>query len=147
MQVFNGKVAVITGAASGIGLAIAERCANQKVKIVLADIDSRYLQRAEKTFKSRGVETLSVLANVAKEQDIRNLANKTLDYFGEIHILFNNAGVCTGSLILNSTVADWKWIIDVNLWSMIYGVNIFVPIMLKQNNDCYIVNTASMARG
>jgi short-subunit dehydrogenase len=142
---FKNKVAVITGAASGIGRAIAAKCAKEKMKIVIADIDKESLRKTEKEIIDEGVEILAVVANVAKEDEIKTLALKTLDCFGEVHLLFNNAGVCSGALILNSTISDWKWIIDVNLWSVIYGTSIFFPIMQKQQDDCYIVNTASQA--
>ncbi|ADL50229.1 SDR family NAD(P)-dependent oxidoreductase [Clostridium cellulovorans] len=145
MKVFKDKVAIITGAASGIGSAIAERCAYEGMKVVLADIDEGALRNTEKVIKSIGVETLSVRCDVSKENDIRVLAEKTLEAFGEVCLLFNNAGVATGTLLWENTTADWQWVLGVNLWGLINSTKTFVPIMLKQNKECHIVNVASIA--
>lgn len=145
MEDFKNKVAVITGAASGIGKSIAYRCAKEGMKIVLADIEKEELESVEKQLKLIGANTLAVVTDVGKEEDIRLLAGKTLDSFGEVHLLFNNAGVGAGTFLWESTLADWQWVMGVNLWGIIYATSIFVPIMLKQEKDCYIVNTASEA--
>ena len=141
----KNKVAVITGAASGIGSAIAERCAYEGMKVVLADIDEESLASTERVLKSTGVNTLSVICDVSKESDICSLAEKTLEAFGEVHLLFNNAGVATGTVLWENTAADWRWVLGVNLWGLINSTKTFVPIMLKQNNECHIINTASIA--
>lgn len=141
----KNKIAVVTGAGSGIGLAIAERCACEGMKVVLADIDEESLIRTERVLKSMGVDTLTVICDVSKESDICSLAEKTLQAFGEVHLLFNNAGVATGTILWENTVADWQWALGVNLWGLINSTKIFVPIMLKQKKQCHIINTASIA--
>lgn len=142
---FKDKVAIITGAASGIGLAIAKRCAKEGVKVVLADIDETSLIEAEEELKSFKADLLSVVCDVSKEKDIQLLAKKTIESFGKIDLLFNNAGVSTGGLLWENTVEDWKWVLGVNLFGVINSIKTFVPIMLKQNNECHIINTSSIA--
>jgi len=145
MKEFNGKVAVITGAASGIGRGIAERCVKESMKVVLADIEEETLTKTAEEMKESGAEVLSVLTDVSKAGDIEVLAQKTLDAFGAVHLLCNNAGVSVLTSIWESTLADWEWIMGVNLWGVIHGVRIFVPIMLEQDTECHIVNTSSGA--
>jgi NAD(P)-dependent dehydrogenase (short-subunit alcohol dehydrogenase family) len=144
MREFKSKVAVITGAASGIGYGIAERCAREGMKIVLADVETGPLTKAERDIKDLGTETLAVPTDVSKAGDVEALAKRTLDAFGAVHLLFNNAGVGPGWTAWGSSLADWQWILGVNLWGVIYGVHFFVPIMLKQDTECHIVNTASV---
>jgi len=143
MKDFKGKVAVITGAASGIGFGLAERCAQEGMKVVLAGINEGTLKKAEKDIKKTGATTLVVKCDVSKAADVERLAKKTIDAFGAVHLLVNNAGVAAGSTVWESTLADWEWTLDVNLWGVIYGLHFFVPIMLRQNDECYIVNTSS----
>jgi NAD(P)-dependent dehydrogenase (short-subunit alcohol dehydrogenase family) len=145
MKVFKDKVAVITGAASGIGRAIAERCAQEGMKIVLADIEEEALFKAETQMKAGGAAVLAVPTDVSRGGDVEALAWKALDAFKAVHLLCNNAGVGPLTSILGSTVADWEWVMGANLWSVIHGVRVFVPIMLEQEADCHIVNTASRA--
>jgi NAD(P)-dependent dehydrogenase (short-subunit alcohol dehydrogenase family) len=146
MKDFKGKVAVITGAASGIGFGLAERCAQEGMKVVLAGINEDNLKKAENDIKKKtGATTLVVKSDVSKARDIETLAKKTLDAFGAVHLLFNNAGVGTFNSAWESTLADWEWVLGVNLWGVIYGIHYFVPIMLKQNEECHIVNTSSMS--
>lgn len=144
MKEFKDKVAVITGAASGIGRAIAERCAQEGMKVVLAGINEANLAQVEQDLKATGATMLSTQTDVSKESDIEKLAQKTLNAFGAVHLLFNNAGVTAGTTIWESTLADWEWVMGVNLWGVIHGIRIFVPIMLNQENECHIVNTASL---
>jgi len=143
MKDFKNKVAVVTGAASGIGFALAERCAKEGMKVVLAGINEDTLKKAEKDIKKTGATTLVVKCDVSKAKDVEALAKKTLDTFGAVHLLFNNAGVAAGATVWGSTLADWEWVLKVNLWGVIYGIHFFVPIMLRQNDECYIVNTSS----
>lgn len=145
MKEFEGKVAVITGAASGIGYAIAERCAQERMNVVLADIEESALTQAEQKLRAAGASVMAVQTDVSKANDIELLAQKTLSAFSAVHLLVNNAGVGAGTTIWDSTLADWEWTIGVNLWGVIYGVREFVPIMLKQDTECHIVNTASIA--
>jgi NAD(P)-dependent dehydrogenase (short-subunit alcohol dehydrogenase family) len=144
MKDFRGKVAVITGAASGIGYALAEHCAREGMKVVLADVEEGALAKAEKDIKALGAETLAVKTDVSKAGDVKALAEKTLDAFGAVHLLCNNAGVSAGFTVWGSTLADWQWVLGVNLWGVIHCIHFFVPIMLKQNDECHIVNTSSI---
>ncbi len=145
MKEFRDKVAVITGAASGIGKAIAAHCVSLGMKTVLADIEAPALAQAEQEFRARGAAVLAVSTDVSKADDVAALAHKTLEVFGGVHLLFNNAGVGAGYTVWESTLADWQWVLGVNLWGVIHGVRIFVPIMLAQDTECHIVNTASAA--
>ena len=145
MKQFKDKVAVITGAASGIGKAIAQRCVKEEMKVVLADINEEDLHKTESELKANGGNVLSVKIDVSKRDDMENLAQRTLETFGEVHLLVNNAGVGAGRSPWDSTWSDWEWSINVNLWGVINGVKIFTPIMLDQNTDGHIVNTASFA--
>jgi len=145
MQDFPGKVAVITGAASGIGLAIAQRCVLERIKVVLADIEQDPLGTAETALKAAGGTVLAVRTDVSRRADVELLARRTLDAFGQVNLLFNNAGVAAGGPPWEATWNDWEWVIGVNLWGVIHGVKIFTPLMMAQNTECHIVNTSSAA--
>jgi len=145
MKDFEGKVAVVTGAASGIGRALATRFASEGMKVVLSDVEERALADAERDLKAKGATTLAVRADVAKGADVEALAKKTVDAFGGVHVLCNNAGVVAAGLFWELTPTDWEWVVGVNLWGVIHGSRVFVPIMLGQDTPCHIVNTASMA--
>lgn len=145
MKIFKDKVAVVTGAASGIGRALADYCAQEGMKIVLADIEAAALTKAEQELRVNGATVLAVRTDVSKVDEVENLARQTLSAFGAVHLLFNNAGVGAGTTVWESTLADWQWVLGVNLWGVIYGVHTFVPIMLAQDTECHIVNTASIA--
>src|ERR1051325_4326893 len=145
MREFTGKVAVVTGAASGIGRGLAEACAREGMKVVLADVDESALSQAERELKDAGALVLSVRTDGSRAVDVEALARRTLDAFGAAHLLFNNAGVGAGTTVWESTLEDWQWVLGVNLWGVIHGVRTFVPVMLKQADECHIVNTASMA--
>jgi NAD(P)-dependent dehydrogenase (short-subunit alcohol dehydrogenase family) len=145
MQEFTNKVAVVTGAASGIGRGIAEHCAREGMKVVLADIEEPALAETADALRKHGATVLPVRTDVAHPGQIDALARTTLDTFGAVHLLVNNAGVGAGSSAWDSTLADWKWVIGVNLWGVIYGTRAFVPIMLKQDTDAHVVNVASIA--
>ena len=145
MQEFTDKVAVITGAASGIGRALAEHCAQEGTKVVLADVEEAALAQAEQELRANGATVLAVRTDVSRAGDIEALAQQTLKAFGAVHLLVNNAGVGAGGEIWESTLPDWEWVIGVNLWGIIHGLRTFVPIMLAQDTEGYIVNTASIA--
>jgi NAD(P)-dependent dehydrogenase (short-subunit alcohol dehydrogenase family) len=145
MKNFKGKVAVITGAAAGIGRAIAESAAREGMRVVISDLEEETLAKADEEMLAVGYSVLPLVADVSKASDVEALAQKTLQAFGVVHLLCNNAGVIAGTSIWESTIADWKWVIDVNLWGVIHGVRTFVPIMLRQDIECHIVNTASIA--
>jgi NAD(P)-dependent dehydrogenase (short-subunit alcohol dehydrogenase family) len=145
MRDFKDKVAVITGGASGIGLALARRLAREGAKLVLADIEEEPLRRVEQEFRHAHVPVLALRTDVSRAHDVERLAEKTLATFGAVHMVFNNAGVGPGGAVWENTVADWEWVLGVNVWGVIHGVRVFVPIMLRQNIPCHIVNTASVA--
>jgi NAD(P)-dependent dehydrogenase (short-subunit alcohol dehydrogenase family) len=142
---FRDKVAVVTGAASGIGRALAERCVAEGMKVVLADVEAEALSSAEAALKVAGARVCAVVTDVSKAAEVEALARKTLSAFGAVHLLCNNAGVATGSSVWESSLADWEWVLGVNLWGVIHGVRAFVPLMLEQEARGHIVNTASMA--
>ncbi len=148
MKEFKDKVAVITGAGSGIGHALAIRATNEGMKVVLADIEEEALSQTEIELKTNGADVMAVLTDVTKIDDVKALAQKTLDKYGAVDLLCNNAGV---GYYMNSTrylwespLEDWNWILNVNLWGVIHGMHVFVPIMLKQDIECHILNTASI---
>ena len=135
MMDFKDKVAVITGAASGLGRAMADRCVQEAMKVVLADVEVEALAKTEASMKASGATVLAVRTDVSQARDLEALAQKTLEAFGAVHLLCNNAGVGTAAAIWESTVADWEWVIGVNLWGVIHGVRVFVPIMLEQDTE------------
>ena len=145
MKEFQGKVAVVTGAASGIGLALAEKCAAAGMKVVLADIEETDLRKAEAELQAIATAVLAVATDVSRRGDVERLARRALDAFGQVHLLFNNAGVAAGGAPWEATWNDWEWVIGVNLWGVIHGVKVFTPLMLAQNTECHIVNTSSTA--
>ena len=145
MNEFAGKVAVITGGASGIGRAMAERFATERMKIVLADIEQSSLDRAVSEMRAGGAEVAGRRTDVSRAEDVEALAKFAVDTFGAVHIACNNAGVGMGGSAWQMTVKDWEWMLGVNLWGVIHGIRTFVPLMLAQGDECHIVNTASGA--
>ena len=146
MKEFNDKVAVITGGASGIGKAMAERFGAEGMKVVIADVEEEALRQAEAEFREKGIDVLGVQTDVSKPEEIEKLAQQTLNAFGGVHIVCNNAGVAGAwGPTWENTLEDWNWIMGVNLWGVIHGVRTFLPIMLEQGEEGHIVNTASLA--
>lgn len=146
MKDFTDRVAVVTGGASGIGRAMAERFAAAGMKVVLADIEASVLQQAEQEMRAAGATVLGVQTDVAKAESVEALAQKTLEAFGGVHIVCNNAGVGGGfGPMWTQPLQNWEWAFGVNLWGVIHGIRTFTPIMLKQDTEGHIVNTASMA--
>ncbi|HEY7467778.1 MAG TPA: SDR family NAD(P)-dependent oxidoreductase [Dehalococcoidia bacterium] len=147
MHDFEGKVAVVTGGASGIGFGMATRFAEQGMKVVLADVEEPALEAAVTRLRQAEHDVLGVVTDVSKPESVEALARKTLDAYGKVHVLCNNAGVGggAGGAIWEATLKDWQWTLGVNLWGVIYGIHTFVPIMLEQDEEGHVVNTASMA--
>jgi NAD(P)-dependent dehydrogenase (short-subunit alcohol dehydrogenase family) len=145
MKDFKDKVAVITGAASGIGRALADYCVRLEMKVVLADVEAETLAQTEADMKATGATVRAVRTDVSQARDVEALAQQTLAAFGAVHLLCNNAGVATSGTVWESSLTDWEWLIGVNLWGVIHGVRTFVPIMLAQDTECHIVNTASLS--
>jgi len=146
MQKFQDKVAVVTGAASGIGFALAERFVQEGMHVVLADIERDALARAESNISKTAKKVLAVVTDVSKPESVDALAKKTLETFGAVHVVCNNAGVGNPAVpIWENTLADWQWVLGVNLWGVVHGIRTFVPILLRQGEPGHVVNTASMA--
>lgn len=144
MNDFKDKVSVVTGAGSGIGRGLAERCAAEGMKVVLAGINESTLRQTDERIRPTGAATLIARTDVSKADDVQALAQKTIETFGAVHLLFNNAGVGENSTVVESTLADWRWILGVNLWGSIHGMHFFVPLMMRQRCDCHVVNIASI---
>jgi NADP-dependent 3-hydroxy acid dehydrogenase YdfG len=143
MKNVDGKVAVITGAASGVGLGMAKRFSQEGMKIVLADVELAALDAAVKAVIAAGGEALAVLTDVSDAAQVERLADSATERFGRINILCNNAGVHRGGNAWEQSVDDWSWVLGVNLWGVVHGLRICVPRMLAQGDECHIVNTAS----
>ncbi len=150
MKDFANRVAVVTGAASGMGLAFAHRFAEEGMNVVLADIESEPLAMAEAAIKAKGGDVLAVRTDVMSEDAVNRLADAAFSRFGNVHIVCNNAGVAATAATLRSrpwetSLADWEWTFGVNFMGVLYGVRAFIPRMLENDDEGHIVNTASMA--
>jgi NAD(P)-dependent dehydrogenase (short-subunit alcohol dehydrogenase family) len=143
MQDFEEKVAVITGGASGMGRAFADRFAAEGMKLALADIEEPELARAVDELKAGGADVIGVRTDVARIEDVQALRERTHEAFGAVHVVCNNAGVAGGSVI-DSPIEMWRWVLGVNLWGVIHGCNVFLPDLLEQDEG-HVVNTASIA--
>jgi NAD(P)-dependent dehydrogenase (short-subunit alcohol dehydrogenase family) len=145
MRDLTGKVAVVTGAAGGLGKALAQRFARAGMKLALADLDADSLARAVSELERTGVAAIGVRTDVRRAADVEALATRTLEAYGAVHVVCNNAGVAAVGAAWVSTATDWEWVLGVNLWGVIHGVRVFTPIMLERGDAGHIVNTASVA--
>ncbi len=148
MKELAHKVAVVTGAASGIGLALATRFSQEGMKVVLADIEAAPLEGARAALAARGAAAIAVRTDVSREEDVKRLADAAFEGFGNVHVLCNNAGVSGGfgaDGVWNVARQDWEWVLGVNFSGVLYGIRQFVPRMLAQGEAGHIVNTASVA--
>ncbi|HLF72373.1 MAG TPA: SDR family NAD(P)-dependent oxidoreductase [Dehalococcoidia bacterium] len=147
MRDFVGKVAVVTGGASGIGLGLATRFAEEGMKVVLADVEEPVLEAAVTKLRQQEHDVLGVVTDVSKADSVEALARKTLDAYGKVNIVCNNAGVGGGFGvgIWEATLKDWQWTVGVNLWGVVNGVRTFTPLLLENGEEGHIVNTASSA--
>jgi NAD(P)-dependent dehydrogenase (short-subunit alcohol dehydrogenase family) len=139
---FTGKTAVITGAGSGIGRALAIRCRAEGMHVVASDVEQGAL---DETVALTGGDAIGVRADVADGGSVQALADAAFDAFGEVHLLCNNAGVFQAGIIWDRTVADWEWVLGVNTWGIIHGIRSFVPRMIAQGGEGHVVNTSSLA--
>jgi len=144
MREFRDRVAVVTGAASGIGRALAERFLAEGARVVLADVEQPALEATLRELGAAG-EVLGVPTDVTRAEDVAALAEATLGAFGAVHVVCNNAGVFAGGPAWECPIEDYEWVLGVNTWGVIHGVRTFVPILLKQGAPAHILNTASMA--
>jgi NAD(P)-dependent dehydrogenase (short-subunit alcohol dehydrogenase family) len=144
MRDLRGKVAVVTGGASGIGRAMAARFVAEGMKVVLADVEARALEATREALSSGGHDVLAVPTDVSKLDAVEALAARAFGAFGAVHVLCNNAGIGVGGLSWELSNADWEWVLGVNLWGVIHGVRTFVPRMIAQGEG-HVVNTASIA--
>ena len=144
MQEFLGRTAVITGGASGIGLGMARSFSGRGMQLVLADLDEELLKAAEKEFSEAGTSVVCQVCDVSKLEDVERLAEVTMDRFGAVHVVCSNAGVGIPTSARNVKLADWEWIINVDLWGPIYAVKTFLPLIEEQGVG-HINATSSMA--
>ena len=145
MKDFNGKTAVVTGAASGIGKALSLAFAGRGANIVMADVEAASLEAARSEVAATGAEAIGVPTDVTKEDQVEALADTAWDRFGAVHVVCNNAGVLIRGSMLDADRKDWEWILGVNLWGVIHGVRAFAPRMAASGEEGHIINTASEA--
>ena len=144
MENLPGKVAVVTGAASGIGRAVATRAAAEGMKVVLADIEENALKEATDELGANGADVIAAVTDVSDLASVTELRDRALGEFGAVHLVHNNAGVGTGGPIWEVPEEDWRWILGVNLWGVVHGIAAFVPLFMQQGEG-HVVNTASIA--
>jgi NAD(P)-dependent dehydrogenase (short-subunit alcohol dehydrogenase family) len=145
MQEFTGRTAVVTGAGSGIGRALAERFAAQGMRVVAADVEAGALEETATSVRDAGGEITTVPTDVSDGAAVDALADRAFATYGTVDLLCNNAGVFQGGVLWERTTADLEWVLGVNLWGILHGVRAFVPRMIAQDTEGHVVNTASMA--
>ena len=145
MDPFRDRVAVVTGGAGGIGMAMARAFAARGARLVLADLDEEALATAEKELTTAGAEVLGVQTDVTRRESLALLSDMALRRFGAVHIVCNNAGVAIGGNLLEATPEDWEYTMSVNFWGVVHGVATFCPILIEQKQGGHVINTASMA--
>jgi NAD(P)-dependent dehydrogenase (short-subunit alcohol dehydrogenase family) len=144
MSTLASRVAVITGAASGIGLGMAEAFLAEGARVVVADLDSEGLREAASRLPGSADQVLAVATDVTDLESVRHLAQAAVDRFGAVDVVCNNAGVWTLGYQWDTPEEDWRWVIDVNLWGVIHGIRVFVPILIANSAGGHVVNTASI---
>ncbi|MDH4074528.1 MAG: SDR family NAD(P)-dependent oxidoreductase, partial [Acidimicrobiia bacterium] len=144
MENFDGRVAVVTGGASGIGLGMVRAFAGAGMKVVIADLDTEAMGAVEQELTSQGVEVVTTTCDVSQLDQVEALAQLAVDRFGKVNVLCNNAGIGIPTSSVNIKLDDWKWIIDVDLWGPIYGVKTFLPL-IEEAGEGHINSTSSMA--
>jgi NAD(P)-dependent dehydrogenase (short-subunit alcohol dehydrogenase family) len=145
MRDFDGKTAFVTGGASGIGLALGRAFAEAGMKVMLADVEAGALDQALHNLSNHGNRVQGIRCDVGDAESVERAARATFDAFGNVHVVCNNAGVAAGGGIDNISIDNWRWVVDVNLMGVVYGVRSFLPHMLRHREGGHIVNTASMA--
>jgi NAD(P)-dependent dehydrogenase (short-subunit alcohol dehydrogenase family) len=141
----QGKVAVVTGAGSGIGRELVLACGREGMRVMLADVDERGMAETAALASAQGGEVAQARCDVRKATEVESLAQRTWDTYGGAHLLFSNAGVAVSGPAWTTTLEEWEWVLDVNLMGVVHGIRAFVPRMLAQREACHVVNTASVA--
>jgi NAD(P)-dependent dehydrogenase (short-subunit alcohol dehydrogenase family) len=145
VDVFAGRVAVVTGAGSGIGRGLARRAAAEGMHVVIADIEAEALEETAAELTPGGTDVLAVRLDVSDPTAVDTLAGETFERFGAVHLLCNNAGVFQGGITWQRTLADWEWVMGVNFWGMLHGIRAFVPRMIEGGEEGHVVDTSSLA--
>jgi len=145
MDQLAGRVAVVTGAASGIGRGMARAFAREGMRVVLADIEPSALELVRAELAATGAEALAVPSDVSKAESVEALAERAYQRFGAVHVLCNNAGVFSSGVTWEQTLEDWRWVLGVNLWGVVHGIRSFVPRMIASGEPGHVVSTASGA--
>jgi len=144
MEQFSGGTAVVTGAASGIGRAVAGAFAREGMRVVLADIEAEALDCAVSELRGGGHDVLGVVTDVSSAESVERLRDRAVEHFGAVDVLHNNAGVVAAGPVEDIPLETWRWVLDVDLWSVVYGIRAFVPLMKRQGRG-HVINTASSA--
>src|SRR4051794_22186614 len=145
MDTFDGRGAVITGGASGIGLATAHELGRRGAAVVLADVEAGALERAVEQLNAAGIRAFGEVCDVTSRDQVEALAARSFELLGEVHVVFNNAGIAVAGPITEMTHDEWRWVIDVDLWGPIHGVEAFVPRLVEQGQGGHVLFTASFA--
>ena len=145
MDHLEGSVAVVTGAASGIGRALSERFASEGMRVVLADIEADALEATRAELAGAGHEVLAVRTDVTQADSVQQLAERAVEAFGKVHVVCNNAGVFAGGRTWEAPLSDYEWVMGVNIMGVVHGLRSFVPLLLEHGEPGHVVNTASMA--
>src|SRR3954449_2166416 len=145
MQSLAGRVAVVTGGASGIGRAMAERFGREGMKVVIGDVEAPALEQTPGELTAHGLDVIGVVTDVSDFESVERLRDRALDAHGAIHVVCNNAGVGAGASgqMWDHTLNDWRWAMGVNVWGVIHGIKAFVPAMLAGGDEGHVVNTSS----
>jgi NAD(P)-dependent dehydrogenase (short-subunit alcohol dehydrogenase family) len=145
VESFEGRVAVVTGGGSGIGASLVDAFAREGAHVVVADVDARAAEASAHGVRNRGGKAIGMAVDVSDLAEVQQLADRAFNEYGRVHILCNNAGVSTWGGLETATHRDWQWVLGVNLWGVIHGIEVFVPRMIASREPGHIVNTASMA--
>ena len=145
MDDFADRVAVVTGAGSGIGRALAKRAAQEGMRVAIADVELNALEESAAEVESAGAEVLVVPTDVSRADQVDALAGLVYERFGAVHLLCNNAGVFQAGITWQRELADWEWVMGVNFWGVLHGIRSFVPRMLEGGDEGHVVNTSSVA--
>src|SRR2546430_5340371 len=145
MEQFEGRVAVVTGAGSGTAAGRPRRAAGEGMRVVIADVEVNALEEAAAEVESAGAEVVVAPTDVSRPEQVDALAALAYERFGAVHLLCNNAGVFQAGITWQRELADWEWVLGVNLWGVLHGIRAFVPRMLDGGDEGYVVNTSSVA--